>query len=416
MNQYDSQVLRELATRAGYEVVEDPAQAALIVLDSCTVTAQADTDVRRLLRRFRRLNPESKIALTGCLPTGAEALPADLVLSSAEKFTLFDRLSDSRSSSRGASRVGGANSRHWPLAIQTFSRHQRPILKVQDGCRFSCAFCIVPSHRGTCVSRPPDEALEEARGLAANGAREIVLAGVQLSSYGIDRGLGIRQARLAPLVAAILKVPGVSRVRLSSYGVSDFEKGLLDLVGEDSGLCPHFHLPLQSGDEGVLRSMKRPYTLDGFARVLERIRRIAPEAGITTDLIAGFPGETEAAFRNTLRRAREFGFQDLHAFPYSERPGTPAAGLPGKIPPGRIRERMARLLSLKRELLEAAQARATGQVFRVVVEAPSGGLSGATLPSGLRVVFPREEGLEGREVRIRVQGIRKGQMQARRVE
>jgi threonylcarbamoyladenosine tRNA methylthiotransferase MtaB len=436
VNQYDSQVLRELAGRAGYAVVPDPSSASAIVLDACAVTAAADADARRLLRRFRRANPKALLALVGCLPPGAPDLPADLILSNPDKFTVFERLLDAKDSnlpflSRERERKGkshfpsppwgtgqgeGEAPRHWPLRIRSFAGHRRPILKVQDGCRFACSYCIVPSRRGRAVSRPPAEVIEEARLLADGGARELVLAGVHLSSYGRDLGLAPGAPRLAPLVESLLKVPGVRRVRLSSYGVADYEEGLLSLVGWEDGLCPHFHLPLQSGDEGVLRAMGRPYTLARFRRVVQAVRRRVPGAGLTTDVIAGFPGETERAFRNTLDRLSEFGFRDLHAFPYSERPGTPAAGRGSGVPGGVVRERMESLSRLKRRLLEASARELEGKVRLVVAESHSPGMCGGTTPEGAKVVFRGGEGLVGRETWVRLGEFSKGQIRASRVE
>ncbi len=420
VNQYDSQVLRELGERAGYTWVDDPARASLVVLVSCTVTAAADTSVRRLIRRFRRLNPQATIALVGCLPSRVQDLPADLVLGNRDKFRVFERLEDQDKASprrrEGTKEGGNTRNVHWPIPISSFAGHRRPILKVQDGCGFACSFCAVPGVRGGSLSRPRAEILEEARILAGKGARELVLAGVQLSSYGLDLGLKADAPRLAPLVEALLKVPGVKRVRLSSYGVAGFEAGLLSLVGEEDGLCPHFHLPLQSGDEGILRAMKRPYSLVGFRRVVDAIRRSISRAGLTTDVIAGFPGETPEAFRNTLDRIRELGFRDLHAFPYSERPGTEATGIEPKVPVGVVRERIAELLTLKREIVEASAREAEGEIRWVVEEDHSPGYSGGTTAEGLRVIFQGKGGKPGGESRVRLGKIRKGQIQAVRVE
>jgi len=458
VNQYDSQVLRELAHRAGFSVAQDGDPASWVVVNSCTVTAASDAEVRRLIRRARRTDPGVRIALVGCLAQRGPKVRskgcsldvldagADLVLGNRDKFRVFDILCNLGNGTRnvgaplmapegsmnrtptkdaqGAETTsmlpepsgGGDNSFHWPLPITTFLGHRRPILKVQDGCRFRCSFCAVPAVRGGSVSRPKAAILEEARGLAGSGAREVVLTGVQLSSYGLDLGLRRGQPRLAPVVKALLKIPGIRRVRLSSYGVSDFEEGLLDLIGEEEGLCPHFHLPLQSGDEGVLRSMKRPYTLEGFRQTVDVLKRRIPGVGITTDIIAGFPGETEAAFRNTLRRLEEFGFRDIHPFPYSRRPGTVAESLIPAVPDGTVRERMEKLLAVKRRMLRATAGAMRGRTVRVIVEGHSPTHFGGTTPEGLRVFFPRGREVPGEELCVKVAGFQKGQIRAVRVE
>lgn len=305
---------------------------------------------------------------------------------------------------------------HWPLPISRFDGRRRPILKVQDGCRFRCSYCIVPSRRGRSVSRPKSAILEEARRLAGAGAVEVVLAGVHLSSYGMDLGRKASEARLAPVVAALLRIPGIRRVRLSSYGVSDFEEGLLDLAGWEGGLCPHFHLPLQSGDAGVLRSMKRPYTPGGFRKVVARVRRRVPEAGITTDVIVGFPGETDKAFDKTMDLVRDLVFQNLHPFSFSSRPGTPAEMIKETVSSSVVRERVRKLAELKKGLRAAKAASLEGKERWVVAEVHDAICHAGTTAEGVRLVFPRESVPTGRWVQVRVGEFIRGQITARLVK
>ena len=287
--------------------------------------------------------------------------------------------------------------------------HQRAIVKVQDGCNFGCSFCLIPRVRGEMVSRPPAEILEEGKRLAQNGVKELVLAGIQLSSYGRDWGLKAEEPRLAPVIEELLSVPGVQRVRLSSYAVADFEDALLPLWKSNSGLCPHLHLPLQSGDEDVLKAMRRPYNLERYRETVLKVRAAAPPTGLTSDIIAGFPGETENAFQNTLDRIREFGFADFHPFPYSDRPGTPGEAIFPKVSPAVIRERMRALWKLKKECLARSATEAKGKIYRVIVERHRDGLKAGLTDQGLRVIFPGPEALLGREAGIRVTTDLKGQ-------
>jgi len=220
--------------------------------------------------------------------------------------------------------------------------------------------------------------------------------------------MGTEEPRLAPIVEKLLTIPGIQRIRLSSYAVADFEDALLPLWKSHSGLCPHLHLPLQSGDEGILKAMRRPYTLKRYRETVEKIRQNAPGLGLTSDIIAGFPGETEEAFQNTLDRIDEFGFVDFHPFPYSERKGTPGEAMAPKISSAVIRERMDRLGLLKKECQERSAWFAQGHIFPVIVERQGKkGFSGLS-PEGLRVFFPGEAGEVGREVQVKVDGVKEG--------
>jgi threonylcarbamoyladenosine tRNA methylthiotransferase MtaB len=292
----------------------------------------------------------------------------------------------------------------WGGGITRFDGHQRATVKVQDGCNFGCSFCLIPRVRGEMVSRPALEIVEEGKRLAAHGVKELVLAGIQLSSYGRDWGLKPSEPRLAPVSEKLLGIPGIQRVRLSSYAVADFEDALLPLWKAGQGLCAHLHLPLQSGDAELLKAMRRPYSLDQYRATVEKVRSSAPQVGLTSDIIAGFPTETEEAFQNTLDRIREFGFVDFHPFPYSDRPDTPGEALRPKVNPAVIRQRMDRLWALKKECLQGAAQRAVGQELRVIVERYDDRNQSGLSDEGLRVIFPKTEGRLGQQARVRVTG------------
>ncbi|HJT23583.1 MAG TPA: MiaB/RimO family radical SAM methylthiotransferase, partial [bacterium] len=296
----------------------------------------------------------------------------------------------------------------WIGGISRFDGHQRATVKVQDGCNFGCSFCLIPRVRGEMISRPGLEIVEEGKRLAQNGVKELVLAGIQLSSYGRDWGLKAGEPRLAPVVEKLLAIPGIRRVRLSSYAVADFEDALLPLWQSGAGLCAHLHLPLQSGDEGVLKAMRRPYTLGHYRETVGKIRKAAPQVGLTSDIIAGFPGESDEAFENTLQRIREFGFVDFHPFPYSDRPDTPGEAMTPKVHPAVIRERMDRLWDLKKECLSQSAQRARGSEFRIIVERHGEGRQAGLTDEGLRVVFPKREGWLGKEALVAVTGSEQG--------
>jgi threonylcarbamoyladenosine tRNA methylthiotransferase MtaB len=266
------------------------------------------------------------------------------------------------------------------------------------------------------VSRPILDIVEEGMRLSENGVKELVLAGIQLSSYGRDWGQKVSEPRLAPVIEKLLSLPGIQRVRLSSYAVADFEEALLPLWEKGKGLCAHLHLPLQSGDEGVLRAMRRPYSLEHYQRVVEKIHASAPGIGLTSDIIAGFPGETEEAFENTLRKILEFGFMDFHPFPYSDRPGTPGEVMQPKVNPAVIRERMDRLWALKKECLGFSAQKSKGQTFRVIVEKHGEKHQAGLTDRGLRLIFPKREGFLGRESQVQSLGLMEGMAYAQWVD
>ena len=269
-------------------------------------------------------------------------------------------------------------------------------MKIQDGCPAACAYCIVPKVRPTVCSAPPEAVLGQVRELIAAGFREFVLCGIHLGLYGADLAPRVTEEAhprtdLAGLLERLLTVPGLGRVRLSSLEPTEVSDRLLALLAaEPERLCPHLHIPLQSGDDGVLKRMGRPYASADFLAVVERIRRALPQPAVTTDVLVGFPGETEAAFAETLRVCREAAFSRLHVFPFSKRPGTRAAAMKPEVPWTTLHERCRRAAELGHTLAEAYRASLVGRTAQVVIE--------KLLPGG------GAEGLSERYVRVRLRG------------
>jgi threonylcarbamoyladenosine tRNA methylthiotransferase MtaB len=413
VNQYDTQAMKEQVERASLETVPFESIADIYVINTCTVTAAADSEGRQLVRRAKAKNPDAFVVVTGCLaqdrPEEVAALPGvNLVVGNNEKSLLLKKIVSHYEPLNPLAEDLVEQLSPWGGGISRFDGHQRATLKVQDGCNFGCSFCLIPRVRGQMVSRPGLEIVEEGKRLAANGVKELVLAGIQLSSYGKDWGMKADEPRLAPVIEKLLSLPGIQRVRLSSYAVADFEDALLPLWRSPTGLCAHLHLPLQSGDEGVLKAMRRPYTLGHYRSTVEKVRNAAPQVGLTSDIIAGFPGETDGAFENTLERIREFRFTDFHPFPYSDRPDTPGEAMNPKVNPAVIRERMNRLWELKKECLALSAQRAQGRDFRVIIERHNERQQAGLTDEGLRLVFPRKEGWLGKETRVKVTGAYQG--------
>ena len=407
VNQYDTQAMREQVERASFQAVPFEEPADIYVINTCTVTAAADAEGKQLVRRAKTRNPDSFVVVTGCLaqdrPEEVAALPGvNLVVGNSEKSLLLKRIASQYAPLDPFKEDLLETHSPWGGGISRFEGHQRATIKVQDGCNFGCSFCLIPRVRGEMISRSPLEVVEEGKRLAANGVKELVLAGIQLSSYGRDWGLKVDEPRLAPVIEKLLAIPGIQRVLLSSYAVVDFEDALLPLWRSHSGLCAHLHLPLQSGDEGILRAMRRPYNLGRYRETVEKVRQAAPWVGLTSDIIAGFPGETEEAFENTMARIREFDFIDFHPFPYSDRPDTPGEGMTPKVDPAVIRGRMDRLGELKKQCQARSAQKATGKTFRVIVERHNRERQAGLTDEGLRVLFPYKEGWLGKEAHVQV--------------
>ena len=314
VNQYDTQAMKEQVEKASLQTVGFDEVADIYVINTCTVTAGADSEGRQLVRRAKAKNPDSFVVVTGCLaqdrPEEVAALSGvNMVVGNTEKSALLQKIvSQYEPLQPLADEIHFDALSPWGGGISRFDGHQRATIKVQDGCNFGCSFCLIPRVRGEMISRPGLEIVEEGKRLAANGVKELVLAGIQLSSYGRDWGLKASEPRLAPVIEKLLAIPGIHRVRLSSYAVVDFEDALLPLWKSHSGLCAHLHLPIQSGDANILKAMSRPYTLEGYRATVAKIRENAPHLGLTADVIAGFPGESDEAFANTLFILYDLGF------------------------------------------------------------------------------------------------------------
>ena len=363
LNQADSEAIARRLTAKGVRVTDKAVPgAAAFVINSCSVTHVADRKARHLVRMGRRLSPNADIVLTGCY---AETAPADIakqagadaVLPNAAKESIPDRLLE-RLRERGDPTAG------CPTLIGSNLR-TRAFIKIQEGCSELCAFCIVPYTRGRETSVPIDRVVAEVRAREAQGVQEVVLTGTQLGNYGRDTGE--REQGPRRLLEALLEHASVPRIRLSSLQAQDISPALLDLW-KDHRLCPHFHLPLQSGSDPVLKRMRRRYSADGFHRAAALIREHVPDVAITTDVIAGFPGETDSDFEATIGLCREIGFAAVHAFPYSRRPHTAASLMLGHLPPPLRRARLERLLGLARETSRAFRRRFLDRTMQVLWE------------------------------------------------
>jgi threonylcarbamoyladenosine tRNA methylthiotransferase MtaB len=396
VNQYESQALRERFSRKGLTEVGSGDGADLFVINTCTVTETATGEAMRTVRRLARRFPFAEITVTGCAADSHKqeflGLPGvRRVVTHDEKASLCD---DPRLS------AGDTAPSIFDLTISRFDRHTRAFLKVEDGCDLNCSFCIIPKVRGTAVSRPLESAVDEARRLVDHGYKEIVLTGVHLGSYGKD----VAQRSLLPdLVERLLSVRGLARLRLSSIEANEISDPLIAIMASEPRFCPHLHLPLQSGDDDVLRAMRRRYNRRQYLAACERVAERVADPSFTADVIVGFPGETAEQFENTMDVCRRAGFSRIHIFPYSRRRGTDAALLPDL--PGRVKkERLRRLEALAAELTDRYASRFLGREVEVLVEEDGGYTE--------RYLKARVAGAPNTIVRARVERIEHGEIHA----
>ena len=350
LNQADSSNLARQFRRAGYRVIEDITEADIYVLNTCTVTSTADSKARQALRAARRANPDAIVVAAGCYPQRAAGelaqMPAvNLVVGNTEKDNLASLAIAAHREQSGADSQYADDAFDWlydEYAAGNLPGRTRAMLKIQEGCNQVCAYCIVPKVRGRERSIPLEQLVQQVRRSVDEGCQEVVLTGTQLGTYGFD----LPGANLGDLIRRILEETNVARLRVSSLQPQEIDEGLLRIWVDHPRLCPHFHVPLQSGSDTILKEMRRRYTTSQFAETVKLIRAIVPDAGITADLIVGFPGEGQREFEDSLAFAREMEFSDLHAFPYSRRPGTSAVYLEGQVAEQVKRERMRQALEM----------------------------------------------------------------------
>ena len=342
LNQADSDLLARRFTEAGYQVVEWATGADVMVLNTCTVTAAADAKARQALRAARRANSNTLVVATGCYAQRAAAdlsqlKEVSLVVGNVQKGQLVQAVSEALAERSGNQiphltitsqplKRWSADEQDRTAELQFVPGRSRAMIKIQEGCNQVCAYCIVPKVRGRERSIPVEEVVREINDRVSQGCKEVVLTGTQLGTYGFD----LDGVSLLTLLESILAGTGVSRMRVSSLQPQEITRELLE-AWEDPRLSSHFHLPLQCGSDRILRSMRRRYNTTEFGRVVELIRQRFPDAGITTDLIVGFPGETDAEYEESRRFVRSMQFSDMHIFPYSTRPGTSAAYLKDQV-------------------------------------------------------------------------------------
>ena len=375
VNQYDSDAMRTLFVKNGYRQAGEDENADVYVINTCSVTSIGDRKSRQMVRRIRRSHPEAIIAVAGCY--------AQLAPEVFEKMGDVDVIVGVHNRSHIVDYVEEAKKRtdHKPLnetvdimKVKTFENMSvdvtgevktRAFVKVQEGCDNYCTFCIIPYARGKLKSRLQKDAVEEIRKLVSQGYREVVLTGIHLGNYGKDLHDG---TSLATLVAELVKIPDLLRIRLGSVESVELSDELISIIKNEPKVCRHLHLPIQSGSDAVLKGMNRHYRLSQFKALIAVLREKVPGIALTTDLIVGFPGETEENFLETLDTLKELKFSGIHVFPYSRRTGTPAATYPNQVSSEVKKERVHRVQELEKEIACAYRSQFMGKVVHVLAE------------------------------------------------
>lgn len=417
-NQYDSSAIEEELTRAKIEVTEFPGPADAVIINTCTVTGRTDSQSRQLIRRARRLNPDALVMVTGCYAQVSSTEVAsiegvDYIVGNPEKGRIVetllsgagDRSTPAQAPPQAVEMVGD----HRPgtpftLRARSASGRTRANLKVQEGCNRACSYCIIPMARGESKSLPADEVLTEIDALVEAGFREVVLTGIHLGAYGSD-------APGAPDLAGLLNMieerQYPCRFRISSLDPDEVTDALIELLASATTICNHLHLPLQSGDDGIIRMMNRPYTGDVFAEKVRGAAARVPGLSVGADVIAGFPGEGDSEFEATYSLLEGLPVSYLHVFPFSARRGTPAAGYKDRVPSAVIKERCERLRALDARKRKAFYSGLVGGVASVLVESTpdkSTGLVRGRARNYVPVLIEGGAGCEGKLTEVRLTG------------
>jgi threonylcarbamoyladenosine tRNA methylthiotransferase MtaB len=400
VNRAESEAVAEALLGRGAGLVDADADADVVVINTCTVTGEADAKARKAIRRALGAGADGPVVVvTGCLaaldPEGLTRLGPRVIVE-ADKSRVAGRVAKLLGADTGAEAAGSDG-----LAeVRTQSAFRtRVMLKVQDGCDHRCSYCIVPDARGAPTSVPAEEVVRRAGRLAEAGTREIVLTGINIGRYADG------DTDLAALVERVATT-GISRIRLSSIEPLDLSERLLATLARTPQVMPHLHVPLQSGCDATLLAMRRGYTSAAFADALARARAALPGLAVTTDVIAGFPGESDADFARSIAFVEECGFAKLHVFRYSKRPGTPAAGMRGHVGPREAAERAARMRTLGEDLAAAYARSRLGGSADLLVESVDAGRAEGTTEDGLRACMDAAGHVVGDVVRVRLEGIR----------
>ena len=411
VNHYETEAIWQLFKQEGYERVDFETTADVYVINTCTVTNTGDKKSRQVIRRAVRKNPDAVICVTGCYaqtsPAEIMAIPGvDIVVGTQDRIKMLDYIEQYKKEREPINGVRNImkNRVYEELDVPSFTDRTRASLKIQEGCNNFCTFCIIPWARGLMRSRDPQEVIRQAQQLVDAGYKEIVLTGIHTGGYGED----MKNYNLAMLLSDLEReVRGLKRLRISSIEASQITDEVIEVIKESKIIVRHLHIPLQSGSNSVLKRMRRKYTMEFFGDRLERLREVLPGLAVTSDVIVGFPGETEEEFIETYNFIKEHKFSELHVFPYSKRTGTPAARMEDQVDEDVKNDRVHRLISLSDQLAKEYASQFEGEVLEVIPEehhqeGKQAGLYEGYTDNYLKVVLPGNDELIGKLVKVKI--------------
>ncbi|MFB5283778.1 tRNA (N(6)-L-threonylcarbamoyladenosine(37)-C(2))-methylthiotransferase MtaB [Peribacillus sp. Hz7] len=407
VNHYETEAIWQLFKSAGYERVEFESMADVYVINTCTVTNTGDKKSRQVIRRAVRKNPDAVIAVTGCYaqtsPAEIMAIPGvDIVVGTQDRVKMLDYIEQYKEERKPINAVGNImkNRVYEELDVPAFTDRTRASLKIQEGCNNFCTFCIIPWARGLMRSRDPKEVIHQAQQLVEAGYKEIVLTGIHTGGYGED----MKDYNLAMLLRELEEqVEGLKRIRISSIEASQITDEVIEVLANSKKVVNHLHIPIQSGSDTVLKRMRRKYTMEFFADRLVKLKKALPNLAVTSDVIVGFPGETEEEFMDTYNFIKEHKFSELHVFPYSKRTGTPAARMDNQVNEEIKNERVHRLIELSNQLAKEYASQFEGEVLEVIPEEQlENGLFEGYTDNYLKVQFEATEEMVGQIVKVKI--------------
>ncbi|QEK12366.1 tRNA (N(6)-L-threonylcarbamoyladenosine(37)-C(2))-methylthiotransferase MtaB [Crassaminicella thermophila] len=411
VNQYETEAMGEIFEKAGYEIVNSESNADVYVINTCTVTNLGDRKSRQFIRRAKRENPNAIIAVVGCYSqTAPEEVSAiegvNIVLGTNDRKKIVEYVEKAQEENDIINAVGNI------MEIQEFEEmtigevkgKTRAFLKIQEGCNQYCTYCIIPYARGPIRSRKLEDIVREVRRLADNGFKEVVLTGIHVASYGKD----LKNTSLLDVIYGVHEVEGIERIRLSSIEPTIMTEEFIIELLKMKKVCQHFHLSLQSGCDETLKRMNRKYTTSEYKKIVDRLRKYMPEVSITTDIMVGFPGETEEEFENTMKFVQEIGFSQIHVFKYSPRRGTPAAKFENQVPSKIKNIRSEKLINLAKESLISYNKKFVSTIRGVLFEIESNDMKGyyeGLTDNYIRVLCKAKKNLEGKLLKVELEKI-----------
>ncbi len=419
VNAYETEAMQELLVAAGYEIVDFDEIADVYIINTCSVTNMADRKSRQMIHRARKHNPDGIVVAAGCYVQTSqeqviEDLAVDIVIGNNQKNQLVELIQNFAKKNRSEKVVSWVDINegvyeYENLSVKTTGEHTRAFIKVQDGCNQFCSYCIIPFARGRVRSREIEDVVKEVETLARAGYQEIVLTGIHLSSYGLNENYNqvyrnqVVQEQLLALIEAVAEIPGIERIRLGSLEPQVITEAFTSRLCQVKKLCPHFHLSLQSGCDETLKRMNRKYTVDEYKRGCDILRNYFSNPAITTDVIVGFPGETEEEFEETKAYLEMIHFYEMHVFKYSRRQGTKAASMPDQIPETVKTKRSDILLQLEKKMSEEYRERFVGQqveaLFETTMEAEGISYYTGYTKEYIRVACEGKENISNRIIR-----------------